>query len=102
MFRARPALSRWGLFPGQVERASRWPDAQTTPRLEFQLPSDDQVVTDLVLNSRAPWFDYSDARRDRLQFRPVVTGMAISDPGRKLRGLIELFGGFWRARDYWK
>ena len=47
------------------------------------------------------WFDYSDARRERLKVKPIVRDMEISDAGRKLRGLVELFGGFWRAHDFW-
>jgi SAM-dependent methyltransferase len=58
--------------------------------VEVRMMPDDQVVSSLILmSSRAPWFDYSDARRDRLQFKPVVTGMGFSDAGRKLRALIE-------------
>jgi len=101
MFRTPARISRSGLFSVRVERASIWPDAQTRPRLELRLPADDEVVRGLILRPQAPWFEYSDARRERLQQKPVVTGMAISDAGCKLRALIGLFGGFWRARDYW-
>jgi hypothetical protein len=102
MFRAPSRISRNGLFAIQIERTSVWPGAQPPARLQLQLPDDRDVVRKLLLIKRETWFDYSDVRRERLLVKPIVTNMEISDAGRKLRGLIGLFGGFWRARDYWE
>jgi hypothetical protein len=102
MFRAPSRISRNGLFAIQIERTSVWPGAQPPARLQLQLPDDRDVVRGILLIKRETWFDYSDVRRERLLVKPIVTNMEISDAGRKLRGLIGLFGGFWRARDYWE
>jgi hypothetical protein len=102
IFRAPSRVCRNGIFAVQMERTSSWTGSQTPPLLQLQLPDDRDVVRGLLLIQREPWFDYSDARRERLQIKPIITNEEISDPGRKLRGLIELFGGFWRARDYWE
>jgi len=101
MFRAPARISRNGFFAVRVERSSMWPGAQNPPHLELRLPADESVLHGLLLFHRETWFDYSDARRERLKVKPIVTRMEISDAGRKLRGLIELFGGFWRAQDFW-
>jgi len=101
MFRAPSRVCQNGHFAVQMERTSKWPGSQTPPRLQLQLPDDGYVIHG-VLIQREPWFDYSDARRERLLIKSAVTNMEISDAGRKLRGLIELFGGFWRARNYWE
>jgi hypothetical protein len=102
MFRAPSRISRNGLFAIQIEQASVWPGSQPPPRLQLQLPDDRDVVRGILLIQRETWFDYSDARRERLLVKPSVLNMEISDAGRKLRGLIGLFGGFRRARDYWE
>jgi ssDNA-binding Zn-finger/Zn-ribbon topoisomerase 1 len=76
-----------------------WPGTQSPPRLQVQLPIERDVLHSLLIQ-RGSWFDHDDARHERIQVKPAVTNMQISDAGRKLRGLIDLFGGFWRARDY--
>jgi hypothetical protein len=101
MFRAPTRISRDGLFAIQIERTSKWPDTLTTPQLKLQLPADNDVMRSIFLVRRFPW-DYSDAREKRLKIEPSVIDMRISDAGRKLRGLIDLFGGFWHAQTYWE
>ena len=102
MFRAPSRICRNGLFAVEMQRASVWPDSQTAPRLHLELPDDSDVVRGLLLIQREPWFDYGDPRRERVRTGPILTDLEISDAGRKLRGLIDLFGGFWRARHYWE
>lgn len=102
MFRTSARVSRSGLFAVGVEQTAAWLGRRSPARLELQLPNDEHVVPALLLNGCDAWFDYWDARRDRLRLHRAVTEVTISDAGRKLRGLVETFGGFWRARDYWE
>lgn len=102
MFHAPCRIARNGLFAVQIKRASIWPGTQSPPRLQLQLPNERDVVSGLLLIPRETWFEHSDSRRERLLSKPAVTKVKISDAGRKLQALIELFGGFWRARHYWE
>ena len=101
MFRGPARISRNGFFAVSVERNPVWPGTPSPPHLELRLPADEDVLYGLLSYPGEPSFDYSDARRERLKLQAVLKGMEISDAGRKLRGLIELFGGFWRAQDFW-
>src|SRR5437764_15140817 len=102
MFRTSARISRSGLFAVRVEQAASWLGRSSPARLELRLPNDEHVVPVLLSNGRDVWFDNSDARRHRLRHQRKITQVTISDAGRKLRGLVETFGGFWRARDYWE
>jgi hypothetical protein len=101
MFHAPARISRDGLFTVRVERSSPWPNMETPARLQLELPADEDVLHRTLVTSREPWFDHLDIRGERLKAVPAVLRIGLSDAGRKLRGLIELFGGFWRAHDYW-
>lgn len=99
IFRCPARVSRSGLFAVRVERSSTWPGTQSPARIQVQLPAEREVLHSLLIQ-RGSWFDYDDARHERIQIKRAVAEIQISDAGRKLRGLIDLFGGFWRARDY--
>ena len=101
IFRVPARISRSGLFSIRAERTSIWPPTVTTPHIKLQLPADEDVLRGLLLSYHASW-EYGDAREERIKIDPVVTDMRISDAGRKLRGVIELFGGFWHAQNYWE
>lgn len=101
IFRVPARISRNGLFAVQVVTGSRWRNVSSPPHLNLHLPHDNDVLRAILLRSREPWFDSADARQKRLQVKPAATEIMISDAGRKLRGLVEVFGGFWRAQDYW-
>ena len=101
MFRVPARICRSGLFAIPAERTSTWSPIVTTPHFKIQLPADDEVLP-CLLSLHLTLLDYGDAREKRLKFNPVITDVRISDAGRKLRGLIELFGGFWHAQNYWE
>jgi len=102
MFRSMSRICRNGLFGVQVARSSLWPGPQPPPRIQINLPAAPDVVPMLMRFQDDPLFDEADARHRRLEYSALVTNIAVSDAGRKLRGLIGVFGGFSRARDYWE
>lgn len=99
MFSTPARITRSGLFSVQVEQTQTLHGTPNPPNLHLHVPQDAEVVPALIVDLGNPL--YLDARREALRNKSVVSNIELSDAGRKLRGLIELFGGFWRAQHYW-
>ena len=79
--------------PGLVTRAIR-------PELKLSLPAESIVVPYLLLKPLELGFTLTEGRIEQVRKAPPISAARISSEGAKLRGLIDLFGTFWTAREY--
>jgi hypothetical protein len=79
--------------PGLVMRPTR-------PELKLSLPAESRIVIHLLLRPLELGFEQTEGRISQVRKVSPITDARVSSEGARLRGLIQLFGNFWTAREY--
>jgi hypothetical protein len=99
IFRKQARVNRDRLFSVPVQRFEASVARPQKPQLCCSLPAEADLVG-LLLTGPHGWFDSDDAREGKLESKRRIERVEISSEGKALRGLIDVFGGFWAAREF--
>ena len=99
IFRRQARVNRDRLFSIPVRRFEASVARPQKPQLYCSLPADADLVRFLLTGPHGG-FDSDDAREGKLESKRPIERVEISSEGKALRGLIDVFGGFWAAREF--
>ena len=107
IFRAPARILAQGTFAVEVSSQTFGIGRGAKPEIHLNLPEERDVVFALFRLQGMKMFDHDDARSALARVSQVVQEVRVSDKGRYLQGLLDLFGGFLNAgmffeRTYWR
>src|SRR5665213_544310 len=101
IFRDAARVNRHGLFSVRVENQSGRFTRRVKPELKISLPSQVNVVPWLIMQPNyRPYFTVDVRYDENRSPHSSIVSVRDSDKGHYLRGLVQVFGDFWTAKNF--